>query len=337
MVTAVYAAVHFLVDLICAWAMFAFFREGHYENLLIYNFCAFALQMPLGVMLDLARSRWRRVPYVCALIGALVTGVGALLHPVILGLGNALFHVGAGVDVINSDFAEEKRGAYLGMFVAPGAIGLYLGTILGKKGIGIMMLFFAGLFMLGLLTLILRGKPTSVDTKKNHNDANLRCTVILGVCCFAVVILRSWVGLGVSFPWKNSAYLTAAAVCAAALGKLLGGILAVRWGIWKTVLGTLFAAAGCFLLGDIPFFGILAVCLFNMSMPVTLYLLAVQLPKLTGFSFGLLTFGLFLGVLPVYGGVDLNLSAALFGAAGSLLSLVILWTGRTVNRGELSV
>ena len=52
--TAPYAILHFLVDGLCAFAMFGTFsvRENWYLNILLYNFCAFALQMPLGVVLD---------------------------------------------------------------------------------------------------------------------------------------------------------------------------------------------------------------------------------------------------------------------------------------------
>ena len=48
--TAVYALVHMAVDLSCAFLVFAYVSGGErwYLWLLIYNFCAFALQMPIG-------------------------------------------------------------------------------------------------------------------------------------------------------------------------------------------------------------------------------------------------------------------------------------------------
>ena len=78
--------------------------------------------------------------------------------------------------------------------------------------------------------------------------------------------------------------------------------------------------------------------LFNMSMPVTLYLLAVNLPGLYGFSFGLLTFGLFLGFLPVYAGLVLPVSGRLLGMAGSLASLVLLTAaGKAADNDRICV
>ena len=60
------------------------------------------------------------------------------------------------------------------------------------------------------------------------------------------------------------------------------------------------AAAGVlFWFADSPYAGVAAIFLFNMSMPMTLCALARRMPGCKGFSFGLLTFALFLGFLPV--------------------------------------
>ena len=101
--TAIWSALHFLVDMVCAWAMYAFFCAGNYESFLIYNFCAFALQLPLGVLLDLYRQKHPELPTLCAAVGVAITVTGAFLHPAILGTGNALFHTGGGVDVTRRD------------------------------------------------------------------------------------------------------------------------------------------------------------------------------------------------------------------------------------------
>lgn len=333
--TAIYAALHFLVDMVCAWAMFAFFREENYENFLIYNFCAFALQMPLGTLLDLLRSKMQRFPAVCAATGAFLTVLGAATHPALLGLGNALFHVGGGMDVIEEDFAHCRKGRALGVFVAPGAIGLYFGTALGKQSSGIGFLLSAATLMAVLLVLLFCS-----GRKYELHDAAAQLpalpTAILCLCCFAVVVLRSWVGLAVSFPWKSTQLLGMFAVIAAALGKLSGGLFAARFGIGRTASVSLLLASGFYLLSDSPVFGLTAILLFNMSMPLTLYLLACHLPRLPGFAFGLLTFGLFLGFLPVYAGIELPVSGSVFGAAGSLISLALLLAaGKAAAHGKV--
>lgn len=321
--TAVYAALHFLVDMVCAWAMFAFFREGNYESLLVYNFCAFALQMPFGTLLDLIRDKGKRLPAVCAALGALITAAGALIHPAVLGLGNALFHVGGGMDVIEEDFSKRWKSRALGVFVAPGAIGLYLGTLLGKATGSMAVLLVASILMAALVMLLFRrGREYGQD---DHSGESPGCGIVtVALCCFIVVILRSWVGLAVSFEWKSIPLYGALAVIGAAAGKCCGGFLAARFGISRTATVTLLLAAVSYLAADIPLFGIAAIFLFNMSMPLTLYLLASRLPHMVGFAFGLLTFGLFLGFLPVYMQLEVPLSGNLFGAASSVISCALL-------------
>lgn len=334
METGVLSILHFGVDFVCAWAMFGFFRSGSggYENLLIYNFCAFALQMPLGTLLDLRRKAGGGRALVWTGLGVVLTVVGALVHPALLGLGNALFHVGGGMDVICRDFEREHHGRDLGIFVAPGAIGLYLGTRLGKTDTGLGTLLIAAAVMGALLALLWRRPKAERGTPQQKTGQG---THFLALCCFLVVALRSWVGLGVNFEWKAAYGFLA--VLMTALGKALGGILAARFGISRTIRWSLLLAAGCYLLGENALCGMAAMLFFNMSMPVTLYLLAKQLPGMAGFSFGLLTFGLFLGFLPVYAGVELPVSGSVFGMAGSLISLALLTAaGKAVEHDRVS-
>ncbi len=327
--TKLYGAAHFLVDMLCAWAMFGRFR-GSAIRILIYNFCAFALQMPLGTLLDLLRSRkdgiTARLPLFWSNVGCILTVIGTVTHPAILGIGNALFHVGGGMEAIDEDFRLEANGRGMGIFVAPGAIGLYLGTQLGGMKIGRMMALFAVLVLFFLMG-VLHQNHVSHQKVSRETAVGDRKIWLLGMCCLIVVILRSFIGLSVQFPWKQGNWYGAAAVVAVALGKVMGSFLAARFGTGVTVTLSLSLAAVSFLLGDIPLFGLMALWLFNMSMPVTLYLLACRLPRLPGFAFGLLTFGLFLGFLPVYAGWSMPLSGNWIGALGSLLSAALLLLG----------
>ena len=321
--TAIYAALHFLVDLICAWAMFSNFTAANYENLLIYNFCAFALQMPFGTLLDLLGAETRRSGAVFALLGMVLTFLGALLHPALLGIGNALFHVGGGFDVIHEDLKRQRKGRNLGIFVAPGAVGLYVGTLLGSRAVGIGVLIAAAILTLPVLSAVIR-RAASIAHSVNSVSFPAQIPVVLTACCFAVVILRSWIGLSVSFPWKSSGILAACAVCGAAAGKVCGGFLGARFGIPRTAAVTLLSAAVCYLAGAMPAMGILAAFFFNMTMPLTLYLLTEKMPGLAGFSFGLLTFGRFLGFLPVYYQLHLPMSGSMLGALGSIVTCILL-------------
>ena len=326
--TALYSILHFLVDGVCALAMFGYFaaRENWYVNILLYNFCAFALQMPLGVVLDglcRGRSTGKALPpYLYAVAGVTLTLAGAFIHPVVLGLGNALFHLGGGVATIQEDTAKGRRGRGLGVFVAPGALGLYIGTLIGKSEttsvwgviipIGVVMalcLLFGRKCL--LKTVIVDGKVTEhllPSDKENLTPAtrglkdvqtvqNGRLSALwLAAGCLFVVILRSYIGMAISFSWKTTVLAGTLAVCAVVFGKVAGGFAAAAFGIRRTMAISLGAAALCFLLSGNMAAGVMALFLFNMTMPVTLCGLAALMPRNPGFAFGLTTLALLAGV-----------------------------------------
>lgn len=345
--TAIYSLLHVLVDGVCAYAMFGSFlvRPQGYDDVLTYNFCAFALQMPFGAALDLLNPRRGEIlPFCTACMGVALTLVGAFTHPALLGIGNALFHVGGGVGTIFEDREKGWQGRGLGVFVAPGALGLYLGTLLAKNGAGIGWLWGVGVFMLlvcaGTAVMVsgaVRGlsrdssksrlRAGAVDVEDAARLASGAAVLPLAACLLFVVILRSHVGMTVTFPWKTTALAGFLATLAAAAGKAAGGFLAAGFGLLRTILLSLTAAAVCYLLSGCVVFGIAALFLFNVTMPVTLYLLVCWLPRLPGFSFGLLTFGLFLGFLPAYFGASAGQDSNVAGCIGSMVSLVLLTCG----------
>lgn len=302
--TGLYAVLHFLVDGVCAWAMLGHLA-GDPGGVLLYNFCAFALQLPLGAVLD--RLEDRRMPLCFAAAGCCLTLAGTLLHPAVLGLGNALFHVGGGVDVIR-DGGKCRR---LGLFVAPGALGLYLGGRMA--GTAPLLLLPAAAAMVLLLRPIRAPEHTLPPATSAH-------PLGLFLCCFLVVVLRSHVGMAVAFPWRTGP-LALAAICAVVLGKMAGGYLAERFGARRTTVLSLTLAAAGYALGHVPILGLLALLCFNMTMPLTLYALWRRFPGYPGAVFGSLTLALFLGYLPTYFGISLPIG----GVFGSILSLCLLW------------
>lgn len=118
-----------------------------------------------------------------------------------------------------------------------------------------------------------------------------------------------------------------AAVLAVVLGKAAGGVLAARYGIVKVSTISLLMAAIAYLGAHLMPFGVAALFLFNMTMPITLYLMICQFPNMPGFSFGFLTFGLFLGFLPACFGLSAGSDGHVAACVGSVLSLIILYAG----------
>lgn len=319
MVTGSYALAHFAVDLACAFCVFSAGRAGP-DVFLLYNFFAFAMQMPIGLLADRVNKN-----KLFALSGMALVGICLWLPrfslPIacLLGLGNALFHIGGGLDVLN---IANSKAAPLGIFVSPGAFGIYLGALAGKSGHGTAIVF---------LTLFFAGVLVSVFCRQSRIPGNPplqlpeQAAIQSAFCLFLVVVLRSLAGSCITFSWKTGAWVSAS-VCATVLGKALGGVAADRFGIKFTSVRSLALATVLYLFADFPIPGLAAILLFNMTMPITLHLLCMKMRNAKGFAFGLLTFALFLGFLPAYFGfVSQSVFVLAIIGAGSLVLMIGGW------------
>ncbi len=308
--TAIYSAAHFFVDFACAFLIFRYIfgNNSSPEIFLIYNFCAFALQMPFGILLDKFGGGHRAAAAGCFLIFAayIISGIrvphSAFISAAAAGTGNSLFHVGGGVYIL--DEYGTSSGA-LGVFVSPGAIGLYLGTVSGKgTSLGAIvpiafMLLFSILIVSSPYFLKLESKSGAMADDPFSFSASPR--LIASALMFtAVVCIRSFGGFALGFSWKTTAAASLLAVAVTAGGKAAGGFTSDLIGSKMTAAISMSAAAVLYLLSDSMAAGIAAILLFNMSMPVTLRAAADIFSGARGFSFGLLTFALFLGYVPFY-------------------------------------
>lgn len=299
----IYSIAHFCVDFGCAYFIYSRFLNPWQWTLclVLYNFCAFAMQAPLGLLGDKLN---RNALYAAA--GCVIVALSAFLAKyavlacITAGLGNALFHLGGGIDTLNE--SGEKCGR-LGVFVSPGAFGIFFGTRLGRaKALNayavIAVLIFIGAVI--LLTaarkkLLLRSKNVPVSFKGLGDPG----VIPAALCFFLVVCLRSFAGSSMAFPWKAVGQWAVINTCAVVFGKTAGGFIADRFGAVRSSWVTLGAAALLFLFSDHPLPGVLAVFLFNMTMPVTLGALGRMLPGVKGFAFGTLTLALFVGLVPI--------------------------------------
>ena len=320
-----YTLAHFAVDFACANLIFRI--SGSFSDaallMLTYNFCAFAMQLPLGVILD----KWGRNALAAA-VGCLLTGAAYLFGnvpmaaAVVCGLGNAAFHLGGGIDVLNG----SERAAPSGVFVSSGAIGLFLGTLCAKSGAAVNLPVISVLCLLAVGIVLLRkrlfGNIRSENTEFSLPEKSSFAWGALALL-FLVVLLRSFAGFGMGFGWKTGFGALLAVFCAA-FGKFFGGFASDKMGSVAASAVSLGAAALLCIFGNNIVCGALAILTFNMTMPITLRKAADICGGCKGFSFGLMTFGLFCGFIPVYAensAFSLNL-ALLCGLC--LVSLVLL-------------
>lgn len=323
-----YAATHLWMDFACALLVLGRLEGGGdaVTALLLYNCFAFAVQMPVGLMADALGGGERLTALGCGLT-ALAWGLPGLRPAAVCaGLGNACFHVGGGLYTLNG---SGKCGP-LGLFVAPGTLGVALGTLLAA-GDALPALAVV-LPLLGLGATLLRwgrGVPNApLDLMPEGGVAG----PFPLLCLFAVVVLRSFAGTLFDFPWKGALPLVLA--CATAGGKVAGGLLADRLGPRRTAWLSLVPAAACFLLAGRAGPGLAAVCLFNMTMPLTLWGAARRLPGARGLAFGLLTFALFLGVVPSLLGYDPLPGGPVSASLAALVSLPLLLLGLRRGKGR---
>ena len=296
-----YTICHFLVDWACIFLVTGALRqvvptrEGWLWLIMTYNACAFALQLPLGILADRIGQGWRT-----AALGAVLVAAGIMCIPVpllacvIAGVGNALFHLGGGREVL---LLSGARAGPSGVFVASGAVGVWLGVFCARTG-AVSSLIPVPVMLCAAFLLNCLGRREADASRTWSRD--MAAVSLLGAGLLTLtIVLRSWVGTQMSFPWKTGMW-GLAVVLAVAAGKALGGLLGDRFRWSRTGLLTLLLAAACFL----PSFrysgaGIAAAILFNTTMSITLAALARTFgSEHCGMAFGLTTFALFLGLIP---------------------------------------
>lgn len=347
-----YSFAHALVDLSCAWIIFS--KISDITNavllLLLYNFLAFALQMPFGLLCTVipCRTASDSDKFICkalddcnqdhatihdaiiAVIGCLfvlaafLPRIPALTCILLLGLGNALFHVGAGTDLL---YRTSGHASSVGIFVSTGALGLWVGTKLANvtllhadtKNIVHIILAVILLITTLLLSVFLRARPVILPT---YTDSPADLLVVISL--FLVTALRSLLGLSVVFTFRSTLFLSFLLILAVVTGKMLGGILYDRIGHTATILLSLLSSSALFLFPGSVICAFGSLLFFNMTMPVTLCMMAQQFKNAMGFAFGLLTFALFLGYLPVVLKLNIPLSSPVSYSIVCLISLLLL-------------
>lgn len=265
-----------------------------------YDLLAFAGQVPCGFFID--RLGVRRG---AALAGLALTAAALLSGPrlgvvvvALAGLGNALFHVGAGAMVLAG---SGGRAAPAGVFVAPGALGLGLGLLLGRRFVTVPLWPILLAVAVAPLVLWLVSKAgAAASVVRSPLERRRTVVLVLGLLAFSVAI-RSLVGTVGADGCPRGLALLVALPAVAFAGKLAGGFLADRFGFMDVAMvallasGPLLAFAG----GD-PWLALPGLLIFQMTMPVTLVAALRALPAWPGLGFGILCLALVGGNLPAY-------------------------------------
>ena len=289
---------------------------------IIYNALAFAMQPAVGLLLDRIRQP-RRAMFVClGLMGlAVLLADQPLVAVTLAGLASAVFHVSAGTLAIS---LSHDRAAGLGVFAAPGVIGLAIGAALAATGSGalvLVLLLIAIAASAGWLTRsITLGRSEPKVTVGVDRDSIVIVVLIAIAVRSAVWSAFDWVLAG------NTSMLLAAAL-AAGIGKIVGGILADRLGWRPWTIGS--AAMAAVLLAIGPSSGglfLIGLALLQSITPVALAATVQLLPDRSGLAAGLsLGLAIAVGGLLVFAGLGAYLASPLISlilVAGSGVTLM---------------
>jgi predicted MFS family arabinose efflux permease len=309
------SVLHLLVDglcVCCLYVMASSLSASHLVGIfLTYNVLAFLTQPLTGLLADsMERRHWMLLASVLLLtMGVLATSAvinfglpdaGVMTVAVLLGMGNSLFHVWGGKQVAVTTGNDMRA---LGAFVSTGAFGLALGIVFFSWPV----LYAALLAICVLSTAYVHLDAKAAETRSStlpslHERSSILHSSLFTLHFIAllmlVVMLRSLVGETFTGGLSKTSGLVLLLGLLSMLGKMAGGWMARRMGIVPMLVLVVLLAAVCFVFRGqglvIILVGLFAV---NCTMPVTLYLANVLLPKREGLAFGLLAAALIPGYL----------------------------------------
>ena len=310
---AAFALSHLAVDLACFFVLRGSFLRAFSDGqllsagYLLYNALAFMLQLFIGLLVD----RFRIAPRWCGLVGCLTVALGVALPVLpwlqlsIVALGNAVFHIGGGIDSL---VFADGRFARSGYFISFGAVGVVLGSLLGPLAVvpaGVVSLLVLACAV--CLVACCRQPAVPFEARFELAPAQLGggvlrdAGVIVVLLCLSAIVIRALVGAFTPLTWRTSDLLLLVSALAVFAGKFCGGWLADRLGARSVCLVALAVSAPLLAFANSqPALCCLGLLLFNIPTASTLCVVASQLPGHPGFSFGLTTFALFLGTVPSF-------------------------------------
>ncbi len=310
----IYSICHFLVDFLsCIFVLgvapqLCFDSEGtlnfdlYFAEVVIYNFFAFAFQVPMGALMDKFKV-YKGV----GIVGFCLIGLCYAIHagnPVLLssivGIGNGLFHLEGGVNA----YSNSKGKSFLnGLFVAPGAMGIFLGTAfyepLSTTFIPVVLVCLA----IVLLFFVQKDEVAFVKEEQERIAASgnpfklhdiLSILALIGIS----IVVRSIGGSAIQYVWKTGFTIGLLYTVCVVLGKMFGGLIGDKFGLRKIACIALAAACISLILGfNIPAFGFIGIFLFNVPMAITLVILERCNTEYLATMVGSNTLFLFLGYL----------------------------------------
>lgn len=286
---------HFLVDALCIATLFGPVAElgDLMIPVVMYNTLAFSTQCLVGLFADhFGRHAYAAAFSMLLVVLGFLLPVHYLAKVALIGLGNSVFHVAGGAMTLQESGGKAGK---LGVFVAPGAIGVTLGTLYPAVG----WVFALGLLLCAaaMIYIALR-RSDMLPVPEVVNDREVAFPVLAILLLSFAVAVRAVGGSAVSFPWKSGAALSIVMTLFVFAGKTAGGFVCDKLGaktaayISIPLSAVLIAFFSAYMLPSLA-----GQFLLNLSMPVTLWLMYKAMPDSPGFAFGLAASALWPGTI----------------------------------------
>ena len=304
------SVLHLLVDGLCVCCLYLIassFSAMHLVGIfLTYNILAFLTQPLTGLWADcMKRRHWMLLASVLLLtVAVLATSivvsfrlstVGMMVVPILLGMGNSLFHVWGGKQVAVTTGNDMRA---LGAYVSTGAFGLALGIVFFSWPLLYTVLLTICVLSTAYVHLDLKAGISAINSQEAECRFSKLFIWMSLLVLMLVVMLRSFVGETFSGEMSRTGSMVLLIGLLSMLGKMAGGWLAHHLGIVRMLALVIVLVLVCLVFRSqemvIALVGLFAV---NCTMPVTLYLANVVLPKREGLAFGLLAAALIPGYL----------------------------------------
>lgn len=314
----VYFLVHALVEVVCFSILYDKFGLGlSVVVAVIFDYFAFVPQALVGQL----NSRLRKLD-IGTLGVVLMTGgifmsdvkneTVALVGIAVLALGNAFLHEAGAIATTTCSAGKMFPSA---LFVGGGSFGLIIGQTIGAAGIGreVLLIFMVTIELLVLYTNNLWLKEAPIPKFSLVREDKPEWLII--AVAFGVTTVRSFIGYAIPISWKKEVWQAFLLFFIMGFGKAVGGYFADRFGakkvgVWASLLSIPFLLVG----NRIMWISIIGVFLFSLIMSITFGMLLSVIRNNPGLAFGVMTLGLFIGMLPVL----------MFGSFGTTINSVLV-------------
>ena len=290
----IFTILHPLVDALSASVLWI--GASGIMSFIAYNFCAFALQFPLGLVLD----AWPQALRLSFAVGvALLLGGGTLCLcglaslPVICAccVGNALFHLSAGKLILDR---TEGRCGPVACFISTGALGLLAGKLFATSHSAILIPALGIALLTGSAVALWKVPFAEARLLRWHRPPALNWCLLAGL--FVLIAGRSHVVLYDGALDGSVAFLLTGTLVSVA-GQAAGGRLSDKIGPLPVIVASL---AGCVLLYlgvglGTPVACCLILFLAQLATGPVLSLACTYMGQASGTAFGFNCLGLFAG------------------------------------------